>query len=412
MKSRYCVALTCVLSLIQPCVSLSQWVKVIDSIAVASFAVNGTSLFAGADEEPYRVTGFTVFHSTNNGTNWMNVGNTPGGTCVDALTVSGSNVIAGTDGGYYGRGMYVSTNNGIDWTATLPFARVSCFAATVTYLFAGATGGVLRSSDNGTTWITMTNGLPSTFVVALCVSGTNVFAGTDGGGVYVSTNDGANWTSASSGLTSPHVNALAVNGNNLFAGTWGGGIFLSSDNGAGWTPVNTGLANTGVFAIAVTGGNLFAGTGPGGGVFLSRNNGTSWVSVNDGLTNTFVVALTVNGSYLFAGTSGGVWRRPLSELVSAEEEHTILPENFALGQNYPNPFNPRTTINYHIAYRSEVVLNVFDVLGQEVLQLVNDIQEPGYKTIQWDAGNISSGIYFYQLRAGSFVETRKMSLVK
>lgn len=413
MKPLCYTALALFLVLIQPRVTLSQWVKVIDSTSVVSFAASATHLFAGADEEPFRVTGFTVFNSTSNGSSWANVGNSPGGTCVDALAVSGQNLIAGTDGGYYGTGVYVSTNSGASWTATGPsLMRLFSLATRGQYVFAGSTGSVFLSPDNGVNWTATNNGLPNTFVVALCVSGTNLFAGTDGGGVYFSTNDGASWTSASSGLTNSGVNALAAIGDNVFAGTWGSGIFLSTNNGASWTPANNGLTNNNVFALAASGGNLFAGTGPNGGVFLSTNNGASWTSANDGLINTFVRALVVSGPYLFAGTSGGVWRRSLSELVSVNGGHLTLPENFRLGQNYPNPFNPSTTIDYQIAARSHVVLSVFDVLGREVSSLVNAIQEPGYKSVQWDATNVASGLYFYQLRAGSFVETKKMLLVR
>jgi len=398
---------------IQPHVILSQWVKVIDSTAVVSFAVSATNLFAGADEEPFRVTGFTVFQSTSNGSNWMNVGNASGGTCVNALTISGPNVVAGTDGGHYGIGVYISTNSGTSWTATGPgLMRVFSLATRGQHVFAGSSGSVFLSTDNGVNWAATNNGLPNTFVIALCASGTNLFAGTDAGGIYLSTNDGANWASASSGLTNSTVNALAANGNIVFAGTWGGGIYLSSDNGESWTPVNDGLTNNNIFALAASGGNLFAGTGPNGGVFLSTNNGASWTSVNGGLTSTFVRALVVAGPYLFAGTSSGVWRRPLSELVSVKDDHLTLPENFTLGQNYPNPFNPSTAIDYEIVDRSHVVLRVFDLLGREVASLVNDIEEPGYKSVRWDAGNVPSGIYFYQLSAGSFIETRKMLLVK
>ena len=82
--------------------------------------------------------------------------------------------------------------------------------------------------------------------------------------------------------------ALAVSGTNLFAGT-DGGVFLSTNNGTSWTAVNTGLTNTVCLVLLPSRGtNLFAGT-DGGGVFLSTNNGTSWTAVNTGLTNTYVM---------------------------------------------------------------------------------------------------------------------------
>ncbi len=120
-----------------------------------------------------------------------------------------------------------------------------------------------------------------------------------GGGVFLSTNNGTSWTVVNSGLTNTYVRALTVSGTNLFAGT-NGGVFLSTNNGTSWTAVNSGLPNTYVYALTVSGTNLFAGTG--GGVFLSTNNGTSWTAVNSGLPNTYVFSLTVSGTNLFAGT--------------------------------------------------------------------------------------------------------------
>jgi pectate lyase len=87
------------------------------------------------------------------------------------------------------------------------------------------------------------------------------------------------------------------------------------------------------------------------------------------------------------------------------------PEEFLLGPNYPNPFNPSTTITYQIAIRNQVILSVFDMLGREVVVLVNEIKEPGTYSLRWDASNAASGVYLYQLQAGDFIETRKMLLI-
>lgn len=101
------------------------------------------------------------------------------------------------------------------------------------------------------------------------------------------------------------------------------------------------------------------------------------------------------------------------EIVThADEGDASLPKEFHLGQNYPNPFNPTTTINYRIARKSHVKIAVFDMLGREVAGLVNRFEEPGYKSVPWDARAFTSGVYFYQLKAGHFVETRKMLLAK
>ncbi|MFZ1321642.1 MAG: agmatine deiminase family protein [Ignavibacteria bacterium] len=87
-------------------------------------------------------------------------------------------------------------------------------------------------------------------------------------------------------------------------------------------------------------------------------------------------------------------------------------ENFTLSQNYPNPFNPRTVINYELQVSGNAKLKVFDVLGNEVAELVNEKQNAGSYSVEFDGGNYASGIYFYRLETGNFVETRRMMLIK
>jgi len=98
--------------------------------------------------------------------------------------------------------------------------------------------------------------------------------------------------------------------------------------------------------------------------------------------------------------------------VYPQEESSSLPKTFALAQNYPNPFNPTTQIRYELPVDCQVRLEVYNVAGQEVATLVEEGQKAGYKTAKWDAGSLSSGIYFYRLQAGDFVQTRKMILIR
>jgi len=95
-----------------------------------------------------------------------------------------------------------------------------------------------------------------------------------------------------------------------------------------------------------------------------------------------------------------------------EYSWTHLPEHFHLSQNFPNPFNPITEIKYALPKDCKVRLEVYNILGQRVAGLVDGKQKAGYKTARWDATSFSSGIYFYRLQAGDFVQTRKMVLLK
>jgi len=99
-------------------------------------------------------------------------------------------------------------------------------------------------------------------------------------------------------------------------------------------------------------------------------------------------------------------------LSTGVEEHASAPQRFQLFPNYPNPFNPSTTIKYQVPKTSLVTLRVFDILGREIAFLVNEEKPAGTYNIQWDASTRSSGVYFYRLHAGSFIETKKMILLK
>jgi hypothetical protein len=87
-------------------------------------------------------------------------------------------------------------------------------------------------------------------------------------------------------------------------------------------------------------------------------------------------------------------------------------DGYSLGQNYPNPFNPATTISFSVPTQSFVSLKVFDSLGREQSVLLSEKLSAGTYTRQWNAADLSSGVYFYRLEAGSFIETKKLILLK
>ena len=102
-----------------------------------------------------------------------------------------------------------------------------------------------------------------------------------------------------------------------------------------------------------------------------------------------------------------------NQITAVRHQLTLgTPQEFRLEQNYPNPFNPSTTIRYGLPIRSQVTLTVFNMLGQQVALLQNGEMEAGYHEAQFDGKSLSSGVYFYRINAGDFVQTRKMMLVK
>jgi len=95
-----------------------------------------------------------------------------------------------------------------------------------------------------------------------------------------------------------------------------------------------------------------------------------------------------------------------------EQTKGVAPSSFALYQNFPNPFNPTTSIRFDLKEQSHVTLTVYNERGQEVARLIDRVESPGMKGVVWDAGGLPSGVYFYTLRAGNFVATRKMTLAR
>jgi hypothetical protein len=109
--------------------------------------------------------------------------------------------------------------------------------------------------------------------------------------------------------------------------------------------------------------------------------------------------------FLVNAQSGEVWRKDITITPEA-------PKKFVLLQNYPNPFNPVTTISYDVARETRVSLKIFDLLGRELVTLVDETQKPGHMEKSFDASSYSSGVYFYRIQADNFVAVKKLMLLK
>ena len=119
-----------------------------------------------------------------------------------------------------------------------------------------------------------------------------------------------------------------------------------------------------------------------------------------------------NELYICSYSTGAIYRFGRGTLTEGYNSDGVIPSEFALEENYPNPFNPSTTITYDLPQDANVVLKVSDILGREVGTLVNKYQQAGRYRILFDASKLSSGTYVYELRAGSFTDSKKMILVK
>ena len=138
---------------------------------------------------------------------------------------------------------------------------------------------------------------------------------------------------------------------------------------------------------------------------LPNGNGPTLSLINPQLDNSIAESWRASGLYGTPGFLNDVYTK-------IESDDDLVPSEFKLYQNYPNPFNPITTISWQSPVGSQQTLKVYDVLGNEVASLVDEYKSAGIYEVNFDASSLSSGVYFYKLTAGSFVEIKKMILLR
>ena len=140
-----------------------------------------------------------------------------------------------------------------------------------------------------------------------------------------------------------------------------------------------------------------------------NSNGTSaWTVTMPGSYANDIVLGSDNNVYVVGGNTAKINQGGVTSL----SDDKLNPDGFILAQNYPNPFNPTTTISFSIPSSGFTSLKIYDVLGNEVATLVNEVQPAGKYEVTFNASSLSSGTYFYKLQAGNFIETKKMILVR
>ncbi len=406
----------------------AQWVKTNypPNGTVESISVCGNTILVGSQ------TG-GVFISEDNGQTWAQKNNgLPNNLrAVPAVACSGSTFYATMV--YYG--FYVSTDGGNSWVASnnglpnSPYVNSFAFSGNDFFLASGA--GIYHSQDKGANWNAVNTGLTDLDVRTLGIIGQNIYAATYTDGLYKSSLNSISWTKVNNGLPdNDYARCFAEISSKIFVGT-SDGVYYSDDNGATWHATNSGMEGDLVTSLAVSGNNLFAAIGSGnGGVMYSSDLGSSWHALNDGFpTYPYVTEIAVNSTHIFVGgpDNGSVWMRPLSQVTSVKDSD--IPLEFKLSQNFPNPFgeaspsgNTRTSIKYIIPtlansdFTTDTKLVVYDVLGREILTLVNKQQNSGEYQVDFDVSllnkQIPSGIYFYRLQTGNFTQVKKMILLR
>ncbi|MBS1494685.1 MAG: T9SS type A sorting domain-containing protein [Bacteroidetes bacterium] len=339
--------------------------------------------------------------------------------------------------------MYSTTNGGVNWTVRSQSdgdvsscdiymtGKDSLVVASLGFSDFGSVGGLSYSFNGGTLFnpaIVNTNGAQfyglqflnniTGYVVSCYDSDTGPYYNR----IYKTTNSGANWNPIYKDSVQPPrlLGCFFVNSNKGYLWARNSKLAVTTNSGANWNFINTPIysqinsmhffdENTGYAGFTFNSQDTMGlkRTTDGGFTWITMTNsllkGISRIIFVDNLTG-WATGYSSNGVKLMKTVTGG--------LTSVNSIGNVVPDKFSLSQNYPNPFNPITKINYELPITNFVSLKVYDALGNEVQTLVNQKQNAGSYSVDFNAASLPSGIYFYKLVTEKFSETKKMILVK
>ena len=190
-------------------------------------------------------------------------------------------------------------------------------------------------------------------------------------------------------------------------------IYKTTDGGLSWIE-QRGYSPDILIHIDILDSNNIWTAGDYGALFYTSDGGTNWHQQNCNISGLIINLSFVNKTMGWVvGWHGEILKTTNNGATFINDEKVNkAPTEYLLSQNYPNPFNPNTKIKYSIPKLSFVTIKIFDVLGMEIADIINEEKPAGTYELNWNAANLSSGVYFYSLQAGSFVQTRKMILLK
>jgi len=312
--------------------------------------------------------------TTNGGSNWSFGGGGMG--ILDGIFCISANVkIFVGNRGVIGR----TTDGGSSWYAVYPYVTTAnlkgiTFADVNKGTVVGDSGTIFRTTDGGTTWIRQLSGTSNALKGVSFIDANIGIAVGDSGTILHTTDGGATWTSQSSGT-------------------------LVTLRGVSSTDVNTGIA-----------------VGDSGTILRTTNGGAAWMIQMSGTTNRLMgISFIDVDTGTVVGDGGTILHTSTGGTAGVKDDPgytTHIPDKCALKQNYPNPFNPSTNILFHVQSKTFVSLKVFDLLGREIATLVSGELSAGDHIQPWNAANISSGVYFYRLQAGAFIETKRLIVLR
>ncbi|MGA2669084.1 MAG: YCF48-related protein, partial [Ignavibacteria bacterium] len=321
---------------------------------------------------------------------------------------------------------------------------------------AGSTGIILKTTNGGNNWRTLTSPTSNDLNKIDFINSSTGWVFGISGTIYKTTNGGGNWLQeTATGVSGTISGAYMVDANTGWLIGPGGIISKTTDSGYNWSPqtANAGThtlysikmlnANTGylcgytVVRKTINGGNTWDSVltpsaistyfsldfidvnngiiaGYGGQITRTTDGGQSWTVYYIGTDNAIYATYMTSPDTIFAaGDEASIYKFPMG-MTKVLEWNNQVPTKYVLYQNYPNPFNPSTTIRFSLPKSGNISLRVYDITGREVKTLLNNEQlNRGTINLTFDGSNLASGVYFYSLSVdGNMIGSKKMVLLK
>ncbi len=317
---------------------------------------------------------------------------------------------------------YYSTNGGYEWKQTegviFTLLNVYCIGRTTTgNIILGTSTGIIISTDLGQNWEKIADS--PTYVNSIETTNSGDIYITAPTGVYKSTDDGRTWIKKTGGVTASNYLKVYFNSKGVLYAAASNDLIYSINNGDNWNSLKNKfpvIPMIGAFGIdkndflVVT----LVGTHVADLIYISDDEGNTWYPVSGGKPTGLKDYYYESNNDFYARTlfNSIVYKCNIQESPPEDVEEDIIITEYKLFQNHPNPFNPGTVISYKLPFGGEVELKVYDLLGREVAKLVDEYKQAGTYTETFHGTSLPSGIYFYTLKAGDYIETKKMVLMK
>ncbi len=397
--------------------------------------------FNPANRNEIFVTGSNrIYRTLNRGDNWTQIATIPDfptNSISNAFIISPKDTnifLVAMDSSFTDVGkVFRSTNYGQTWSSVFSSRRNSDGCPIEmdpnhpdTVYYAPSDSFLYRSTNFGNTWSQVgTKRFDDICIVEVLEGNSNIILTGDAsshGTLYRSSDYGSNWTNVNDTLSFeiPDIANSNLNPSYVYCAFYEGigGLKRSTDKGINWTNVNINYRAWAV-DIARDDPTTFAyGTWSNNPIYLTNDGGVTFTQTAIIPGGTFALYY-YDRTTLFAQMTEGFYKMKInySVPIGINQISSIVPDKFYLSQNYPNPFNPVTKIKFDITQdgRSEtqdVRMIVFNMLGNDVMTLVNEKLSAGYYEVKFDGSNFASGIYFYKLETGNFAETKKMILIR